>query len=112
LNLGTTNIDHLLLTGAGWAMIDAKGCGAGTLQTNERGKGILVDPAGKIRPQPWMDDAHSYSRAGIPYRLTEGKPGWLVWVLPETIQYDRSVLKARFIQRTGSVLTIDELESV
>jgi hypothetical protein len=109
VGLGQTNIDHLLLTGRGWVMLDAKGCGAGTLQVDDEGKGILVDTAGNVRPQPWMDDLHSYARAGIAYRLTGGKTGVPVWVLPEQTHYDESIAEARFAERGATILNIAEL---
>ena len=109
MDLGRSNIDHLLLTGRGWVMIDAKGCGAGRLTIDRHGKGILIDTAGTARPQPWMDDLHSYSRAGIVYRLTSGKAGEAVWVLPDETQYDDTIAEARFAQRGGTVLSLTEL---
>lgn len=109
IDLGNSNIDHLLLTGRGWVMLDAKGCGAGTLKVDGQGKGILIDTAGNIRPQPWMDDLHSYSRAGIAYRLTGGKPGAAVWVVPEETDYDESIAEARFAERGATILNIKEL---
>ncbi|WP_074352773.1 hypothetical protein [Mycobacteroides abscessus] len=109
LSLGGSNIDHLLLTGCGWVMIDAKGCGAGTLGVDEDGNGILTDAAGNVRPQPWMDDLHSYSRAGVPFRLTGGKGGVPVWVLPDETGYDASIAGARFVQKEATVLSLTEL---
>ena len=109
IDLGHSNIDHLLLTGRGWVMLDAKGCGAGTLKVDGNGKGILIDAAGNVRPQPWMDDLHSYSRAGAAYRLTGGKPGAAVWVVPEETGYDQSIAEARFAERGATILNIKEL---
>lgn len=109
IDLGRSNIDHLLLTGRGWVMLDAKGCGAGTLGVDGQGKGILTDTTGNVRPQPWMDDQHSYSRAGIAYRLTGGKRGAAVWVVPEETHCDESIAKARFAERGATILNIKEL---
>jgi Nuclease-related domain len=96
-NLGGSNIDHLVLAGREWLMIDAKGCGAGSLRV-ESGKGVLVGPDGNRAPQPWMDNRRAYSRAGVPYRLTDGKGGVAIWVLPQATAYDDpSVLRARFL---------------
>ena len=109
LSLGGTNIDHLVLTSDGWLMIDAKGCGAGDLQVHD-GKGVLVREDGTRTPQPWMDDRAAYSRAGIPYRLTEGKPGSAVWVLPRATTYGHpSVHKARFLSR-GVIYILHDAE--
>lgn len=96
-SLGGSNIDHLVLTGSEWLMIDAKGCGAGSLRV-ESGKGMLVRPDGSCVPRPWMDNRRAYARAGVPYRLTEGKGGVAVWVLPQATAYDHpSVARARFL---------------
>lgn len=96
-SLGGSNIDHLVLTGETWLMIDSKGCGVGGLRV-EAGKGVLVKPDGGRSAEPWMDDRHAYSRAGIPYRLTEGKGGTAIWVLPQATGYDHpTVTRARFL---------------
>lgn len=49
ISLGGSNIDHLVLTGSTWLMIDAKGCGAGSLQVRQ-GKGVLVREDGSSTP--------------------------------------------------------------
>lgn len=86
LNLGTTNVDHLMLTGAGWIMADAKGVGQGQLLI-EDGHGVLLTPSGERRPQPWLEDARAYSRAGAMFNLTGGKAGVMVWVLPDGVDF-------------------------
>jgi hypothetical protein len=90
-DLGTTNIDHVVLTGAGWIMIDAKGVGRGQLKV-ENGRGVLVPPRGVVRPQPWMDDGRGMSRAGILFKLT-GLEGVRVWVFPEGVDYTHPSLQ-------------------
>jgi nuclease-like protein len=110
LSLGGSNIDHLVLTGDGWLMIDAKGCGAGSLQVHD-GKGVLMRDDGTSTPQPWMDDRTAYSRAGVPYRLTEGKGGAAVWVLPRVTTYDHpSFQRARFLSRGGHFYILHDAE--
>lgn len=105
-SLGGSNIDHLVVTGGDWLMIDAKGCGAGVLQVHQ-GEGVLVREDGSRSPQPWMDDRKAYSRAGIPFRLTEGKGGVAVWVVPQATAYDHpSFLTARFLSRKNSRLSV------
>ena len=42
MDVGGANIDHVVLTGAGWLMVNAKGTGKGTLRLDERGCGVLV----------------------------------------------------------------------
>lgn len=111
VSLGGSNIDHLVLTGDGWLMIDAKGCGAGSLQVRH-GKGVLVREDGSCVSQPWMDERTAYSRAGVPFRLTGGKRGAGVWVVPEATIYDHpSVHQARFVSCGGCVLHDAEVAS-
>jgi hypothetical protein len=111
VSLGGTSIDHLVLAGSGWLMIDAKGCGAGSLQVRA-GKGVLVRGDSAQVPQPWMDDCSAYSRAGVPYRLTEGKAGIPVWVVPEATAYSHpSFRRARFLTRAGCVLNDAEVRA-
>jgi hypothetical protein len=110
VSLGGTNIDHLILTGRRWLMIDAKGCGAGSLRVHA-GKGVLVRGDGTHASQPWMDDRTAYSRAGIPFRLTEGKAGLAVWVVPQATAYsDPSVVQARFLTRCGQCTVLNDAE--
>jgi hypothetical protein len=52
LNLGTSNIDHVMLTGVGWVMADPKRVGRGRLLVEE-GRGVLVTPSGTRRPRRW-----------------------------------------------------------
>ncbi|GGT04484.1 hypothetical protein GCM10010156_72850 [Planobispora rosea] len=93
-SLGSTNLDHVVLTGATWLIIDAKGCGAGTLMLDPRGKGVLLKPDGTVAPQPWLDDRRAYSRAGIIYRLTGGLQGGTAWIVPDTTVLDLSIRHA------------------
>lgn len=106
ISLGGSNIDHLVVTGGDWLMIDAKGCGAGSLQVHD-GKGVLVREDGSRSPQPWMDDRKAYSRAGVPFRLTEGKGGVAIWVVPQATAYDHpSFPTARFLAHRNARLGV------
>jgi len=97
LSLGTMNIDHLLLAGGTWLLIDAKGCGAGDLQVRAR-KGLLVQSDGTEVPQPWMNKRANYSQLGVVFRLTEGKSGGAAWVVPRTTtHHSPSIVQARFL---------------
>jgi hypothetical protein len=108
LNLGTNNIDHVMLTGAGWIMADAKGIGRGRLLV-EHGRGVLVTPAGTRRPQPWLDDGRAYSRAGALFDLT-GLPGLMVWVLADDVDYSAFATQPpRCLQKGGYVVSLTEL---
>lgn len=105
VSLGGSNIDHLVLAGDDWLMIDAKGCGAGSLEVHQ-GKGVLVREDGTRSPQPWMDDHEAYSRAGAPFRLTD-KGGVAVWVVPQTTAFDHtSFLTARFLDHKKARLCV------
>jgi hypothetical protein len=110
LDLGHTNIDHVVLSGSGWLMIDAKGCGAGILRLGTDGRGVLVDPQGGIHPQPWMDNRSAYAPSGALFRLTRGKPGVPVWVVPDATAYDeQTVGRATFLSRGGTILRLSEV---
>ncbi|MGI5292916.1 nuclease-related domain-containing protein [Nonomuraea polychroma] len=109
LSLGTANIDHLVLTGARWLMIDAKGCGAGTLGLDPHGKGVMVKPDGTCVPQPWLDERRSYSLGGIPYRLTDGITGLMAWITPDTTLLHPSLRTAACMRRGGVVLPMRAL---
>ncbi len=112
LSLGSTNIDHLVLTGAGWLLIDAKGCGAGVLGTDDEGRGQLIAPNGERVAQPWMDTSRSYSQAGAAYRLTDGRKGQLVWVVPaETVIDETSAARARIFEKSGTLCDLGEVVS-
>jgi hypothetical protein len=109
LSLGTANIDHVILTGAGWVLVNAKGCAAGVLGTDVRGRGILTQPDGTVTRQPWLDDRRSYSHAGALVRLT-GLKGWMVWLVPDkTSLTDPSLTRARCFRSGGTILTVGEL---
>lgn len=105
ISLGGSNIDHLVLAEDDWLMIDAKGCGAGSLQVHQ-GKGVLVREDGSRKPQPWMDDHNALSRAGVPARLTD-KGGIAVWVVPEATSYEHpSFRTARFLDHKKARLCV------
>lgn len=87
VSLGTANIDHVILSGQRWILVDAKGLGAGTLTTDARGRGILVREDGMILPQRWIDVRTERPTAGVLVRLT-GLRGWPVWVLPDVTTLD------------------------
>lgn len=109
-SLGNSNIDHLVLAGDTWFMLDAKGCGAGSLRVEE-GAGVLVASDGRRTPQPWMDERTAYSRAGVPYRLTNGKGGVAIWVLPSHTAFDEpSVLNAKFLTTGGRMTVLHDTE--
>ena len=109
VSLGAANIDHVILTGRGWLMVNAKDCGSGTLGTDSRGRGVLMHADGTLTPQPWLDDCRSYSHAGVLTRLT-GLKGCLVWVVPDgTSTTHPSAERARCLRYTGMIMTVGEL---
>ena len=108
ISLGAANIDHVVLSGAHWLVIDAKGTGAGTLTTDARGRGQLVRADGTERPEPWLDLAGMHSAAAVLSRLT-GLRGWPVWVTPDATSYDPEVLKARAFRRGGTICSIGDV---
>jgi hypothetical protein len=85
LDLGNTNIDHVLLTGSCWVMFDAKGVAPGRLVV-EQGKGYLITASGEKRAQEWLDDQQAHSRAGFLHDMT-GLKGVPIWVLPDGVDY-------------------------
>ncbi|MGH3759876.1 nuclease-related domain-containing protein [Actinophytocola sp.] len=58
-NLANANIDHVVLTGARFLLVDSKGCGRGVLRYSAEAGGELVRPDGTTTPQPWMNNAKS-----------------------------------------------------
>lgn len=96
MTLTNMNIDHLILGGDSYMIVDAKGCGAGQLRVLA-GKGELVRHDGTVRPQPWMDNQKHNALMGVVYRLTGGKQGRPVWVIPDETIYDESIGEARFL---------------
>lgn len=94
MSLGAANVDHVVLSGARWRVIDAKGTGAGTLTTDARGRGLLIQADGAQRPEPWLDLVVMHSIAAVLARLT-GMRGWPVWVTPDATSHDPQVLRAR-----------------
>jgi hypothetical protein len=108
IDLGTGNLDHVMVTGAGWVLADAKGVGQGRLLV-ERGRGVPLTPDGQRRPQPWMDERHAYSRAGALVGLT-GLKGVLAWVLPDGVDYSALAERTpRCLADGGYVLSVGEL---
>jgi hypothetical protein len=104
VSLGTANMDHVILSGQRWILADAKGLGAGTLTTDARGRGVLIQPDGTEQPQRWMDVRTERSAAGVLVRLT-GLRGWPVWVLPDITTLDLDRLPAARIFRAGATIT-------
>lgn len=109
LDLGQTNIDHVLLTGAGWVMFDAKGIAPGRLVV-DKDRGQLITPAGERRPQPWLDDRRSYAQAGVLCDLTD-LTGTMIWVVPEDVDFSALFTDSipRCLAAGGGFITIDDL---
>ncbi len=74
VSLGTVNIDHVILGGARWLLVDAKGTAAGILTTDSAGKGVLIQADGSRLPEPWLDNTKTRSAAGGP-RPADRPPG-------------------------------------
>lgn len=111
LRLGAYNIDHVVLTGTMWLLIDAKGCAMGRLGVRD-GRGVLVKQDGTAMPQPWLDHNRTYTLAGALYRLTEEKAGALAWVVPDGTSLDASLADAQAFSRGSSyVLTAAEVRA-
>ena len=109
VSLGRANIDHVVLSGAQWLLVDSKGLGAGTLTTDPEGRGVLVQADGTSVPQQWMDSTREWSAAGVLFRLT-GLRGWPVWVLPDVTTLDLPGLgKARAFRSGGTVGQISDV---
>ncbi|PDP86051.1 hypothetical protein CQJ94_20165 [Glycomyces fuscus] len=97
-------VDHLVLTGAGWLLVGAQECGAGILGTDARGRGRLTTPGGETVAQPWMDTTRLRAQAEAARRLTHGKEGELVWVVPHQTGLDAlSVVRARLFEHGGTM---------
>lgn len=108
LHLGSMNIDHVVLAGSTWLLVDAKGVGEGVLRLVD-GVGGLERKDGTHKAQPWMDDVKAYSRAGALFRMTNRKEGTLVTVIPDHTDCDPSIISARFLDRGGSVVTPSQI---
>jgi hypothetical protein len=109
VSLGSTNIDHVILSGYQWLMVDAKGTGAGTLTTDARGRGVLIRADGTAQPEPWLDSTKARSAAGVLARLT-GLRGRPTWIVPDvTATDDPEVLKARAFKYGGIICPISEV---
>jgi hypothetical protein len=110
VSLGTANLDHVVLSGDQWLLVDAKGLGAGTLTTDAAGRGVLIQPDGTERPQRWLDSAMERSVAGVLVRLT-GLRGWPVWVLPDATTLGPEMTKARAFRSGGTITQISDVYS-
>ncbi len=110
VSLGRANIDHVVLSGAQWLLIDSKGLGAGILTTDSRGRGALIHADGTSEPQEWMDSAMERSLAGVLVRLT-GLRGWPVWVLPDVTTLGPDFGRARAFKAGGTITSISEVYS-
>ena len=111
MSLGTLNIDHLVLSGAGCLIIDAKGTGAGTLTVNDQGRGVLRRPDGTERPEPWMDKVKTKAVIGAVFRVL-GFGGHPVWVLPDvTILDQENLSKARVFRYGAHICSVSEVYS-
>jgi hypothetical protein len=104
MRLGTANIDHVVLSGAQWLLVDAKGMGAGTLTLDARGYGVLIRPDGTVQPQEWLDSGKTRAAAGVLFRLT-GLRGWPVWVLPDATTLGTRITEARAFEAGGGTIT-------
>lgn len=82
VNLGGTNIDHVVLAGRYWLMVNSKATGKGSLSVDEHGRGQLVRPDGATWSQRWLDQDTAYSHAGILVRLTGLRGRW-AWVVAD-----------------------------
>lgn len=111
VSLGRANIDHVVLSGTQWLLIDSKGLGVGILTTDPAGRGMLVRADGTSEPQRWMDSTRERSAAGILFRLT-GLRGWPAWVLPDVTTLDLpGLVKARAFRSGGTVGQISDVYS-
>ena len=109
MSLGTLNIDHLVLTGAGCLIVDAKGTGAGTLAVDDEGHGVLRLPDGTERPEPWMDKVKTKAVIGAVFRVL-GFGGHPVWVLPDvTVPDPESVTRARVFRYGAFICSVSEV---
>lgn len=110
MSVGEMNIDHLVLSGATWLQVDAKGCAAGRLRFVDR-RGVLERADGAQQPQPWMDKRQARIKQAALYRLTgvDG-PRRAAWVLPDETTYEwETVQHAPFIWHGGMVLSLADV---
>lgn len=111
VSLGRGNMDHVVLSGAQWLLVDSKGLGAGTLTTDPHARGVLIREDGSAVPQRWMDSTMERSAAAVLYRLT-GLRGWPVWVLPDVTVLDiPGLAKARAFRAGGTIANISDVYS-
>lgn len=112
ISLGDSNIDHVVLSGADWLMLEAKGCAKGELRV-EGGQGCLVQTDGRVLPQPWLDDQKARSRYGALVRLTDRKCGKIIYVLPDGVSFDHHSVKmarAFSVREVKAIVTVSAVE--
>jgi len=112
MSIGRANIDHLVLTGDQWLMIDSKGTAAGVLccEPGEKARGMLVRPDGSCVAQPWMDSLNGYSAGALLFRLLPGLTGFPVWLVSAQTNTDHpSLCRSRCISKAGRIINLVEL---
>lgn len=108
MNIGGRNIDHLILSGTQWVMIDSKGVGRGIIGT-ENGKGYLFKPDGTKQSLPWMNKMSHWGMVGCLWRLT-GLDGYPAWVYPSATDSRPDCLEAKCMSRgSGGMCSISEV---
>lgn len=105
MSLGGANIDHVILAGDGWLMVNAKGIGKGTLGLDDDGRGVLLRPDGKWKRHTWLERDTAYVHAGILMRLT-GAHGCWAWVVPDYTDLTHPSLAAARCLRYGPDVTM------
>lgn len=108
LSLGTANIDHVVLSGEQWLMLNAKGIGSGTLTTDSRNRGVLIQKDGTVKAQRWLDSQEARPAAGVLVRLT-GLRGRPLWVLPDATTIDPGLSSARALAGPGAVTKVSDI---
>lgn len=108
LDVGPRNIDHVVLTGDRWLIIESKGIGAGTLRM--AGTDVyLMQADGTLILQPWANSLEMWPMAGIMHRLTNGMRGQTVWIIPSSVTLHENLTGARFLSRGGYIATVREI---
>jgi hypothetical protein len=108
VSLGTANIDHVVLSGAQWLLVNAKGIGGGILTTDSRNRGVLIRADGTSKPQRWLDSQAGRPAAGVLVRLT-GLRGWPVWVLPDATTIGPGLGRTRALAAGGTITQISDV---
>jgi hypothetical protein len=103
MSLGRYNADHVVLTGAGCLLVNAKGCAAGMLALAPGDHGVLIRDNVAVRRVLWLEDRRDYSCVGILYRLT-GLPSSVTWIVPDTTELHPSVKAAPCVRRTHGIV--------